>query len=185
MTPFSSLAEASIINFLQFITVIKSNSELGNKLPVKIVLSRCLKSVLYENRENLSTNLWHQRIQSNSIYWKFYLKLRSEICTLHFFKKRHSRLRDPILQKILVMGKRAAGFLIYRLVSSQIEYLLLKASYGDFHFSPPKGRSGLFLPHSSQFNCDNNSQGTSILVKMITLQQFEKHEKRLGIPIKI
>lgn len=38
------------------------------------------------------------------------------------------------------MGKRAAGFLVYRLVSSQIEYLLLKASYGDFHFSPPKGK---------------------------------------------
>ncbi|CRL02580.1 CLUMA_CG015842, isoform A [Clunio marinus] len=37
------------------------------------------------------------------------------------------------------MIKRAAGFLIYRLVSSRIEYLLLKASYGELHWTPPKG----------------------------------------------
>jgi bis(5'-nucleosidyl)-tetraphosphatase len=38
------------------------------------------------------------------------------------------------------MAKRAAGFLIYRLVSSEIEYLLLKASYGSYHWTPPKGK---------------------------------------------
>lgn len=39
------------------------------------------------------------------------------------------------------MGKRAAGFLIFRRLNSQIEYLLLKASYGDKHWTPPKGIS--------------------------------------------
>lgn len=37
------------------------------------------------------------------------------------------------------MGKRAAGFLLFRRLCGQIEYLLLKASYGDFHWSAPKG----------------------------------------------
>jgi len=37
------------------------------------------------------------------------------------------------------MAKRAAGFLIYRLVSTDIQYLLLKASYGSHHWTPPKG----------------------------------------------
>ncbi|XP_070507107.1 bis(5'-nucleosyl)-tetraphosphatase [asymmetrical] [Chironomus tepperi] len=35
--------------------------------------------------------------------------------------------------------KRAAGFLIYRLISNEIQYLLMKASYGNFHWTPPKG----------------------------------------------
>lgn len=36
-------------------------------------------------------------------------------------------------------AKRAAGFLIFRRVSDGIEYLLLRASYGTKHWSPPKG----------------------------------------------
>lgn len=35
--------------------------------------------------------------------------------------------------------KRAAGFLIFRRWNEQIEYLLLKASYGKKHWTPPKG----------------------------------------------
>ncbi|KAM8715894.1 hypothetical protein ACLKA7_002868 [Drosophila subpalustris] len=37
------------------------------------------------------------------------------------------------------MGKKAAGFVLFRRLCGQIEYLLLKASYGDFHWSAPKG----------------------------------------------
>ena len=37
------------------------------------------------------------------------------------------------------MAPRAAGFLIFRRVVDKIEYLLLQASYGMFHWSPPKG----------------------------------------------
>lgn len=37
------------------------------------------------------------------------------------------------------MAKRAAGFLIFRNFDASIEYLLLKASYGKFHWTPPKG----------------------------------------------
>lgn len=34
----------------------------------------------------------------------------------------------------------AAGLIIFRRVSNDLEYLLLKASYGEFHWSPPKGQ---------------------------------------------
>ncbi|KAI8119415.1 hypothetical protein FF38_06877 [Lucilia cuprina] len=34
---------------------------------------------------------------------------------------------------------RAAGFVIFRRLRDEIEYLLLKASYGDRHWSSPKG----------------------------------------------
>lgn len=46
-------------------------------------------------------------------------------------------------------AKRAAGFLIYRHINSSIEYLLLKASYGSYHWTPPKGStmiSDKFIP---------------------------------------
>lgn len=35
--------------------------------------------------------------------------------------------------------KKAAGFLVFRKINNTIEYLLLKASYGNYHWSPPKG----------------------------------------------
>lgn len=34
---------------------------------------------------------------------------------------------------------RASGFVIFRLICNQIEYLLLQASYGTHHWTPPKG----------------------------------------------
>jgi len=34
---------------------------------------------------------------------------------------------------------RAAGFIVYRVVSSRIEYLMMQTSYGQFHWTPPKG----------------------------------------------
>uniref|UniRef100_T1JHB0 Bis(5'-nucleosyl)-tetraphosphatase [asymmetrical] n=1 Tax=Strigamia maritima TaxID=126957 RepID=T1JHB0_STRMM len=37
------------------------------------------------------------------------------------------------------MSLRAAGFLIFRQISNQIEYLLLQTSYGGHHWTPPKG----------------------------------------------
>ncbi|XP_023177542.2 bis(5'-nucleosyl)-tetraphosphatase [asymmetrical] [Drosophila hydei] len=37
------------------------------------------------------------------------------------------------------MSKRAAGFVLFRRLCGEIQYLLLKASYGDFHWSAPKG----------------------------------------------
>jgi bis(5'-nucleosidyl)-tetraphosphatase len=33
----------------------------------------------------------------------------------------------------------AAGLIIYRRLSGAIEYLLLQTSYGDHHWTPPKG----------------------------------------------
>lgn len=37
------------------------------------------------------------------------------------------------------MAKRAAGCLIFRRLSGRIEFLMLQASYGQHHWSPPKG----------------------------------------------
>lgn len=34
---------------------------------------------------------------------------------------------------------RAAGIVIFRRLAGQIQYLLLQASYGDHHWTPPKG----------------------------------------------
>ncbi|KDR23432.1 hypothetical protein L798_05797 [Zootermopsis nevadensis] len=34
---------------------------------------------------------------------------------------------------------RASGFVIFRMVCNQIEYLLLQTSYGKHHWTPPKG----------------------------------------------
>lgn len=52
------------------------------------------------------------------------------------YQRRHTKVQFNYCP---AMAKRAAGFLIFRLVNSQAEYLLLKASYGSFHWSPPKG----------------------------------------------
>uniref|UniRef100_A0A6M2DPM5 Bis(5'-nucleosyl)-tetraphosphatase [asymmetrical] n=1 Tax=Xenopsylla cheopis TaxID=163159 RepID=A0A6M2DPM5_XENCH len=37
------------------------------------------------------------------------------------------------------MVVKAAGFVIFRRIHNTIEYLLLQASYANFHWSPPKG----------------------------------------------
>lgn len=37
------------------------------------------------------------------------------------------------------MTRRAAGFVLFRHKDGQVEYLMLKAAYGDNHWSPPKG----------------------------------------------
>lgn len=37
------------------------------------------------------------------------------------------------------MTIRAAGYVIFRRIAGNIEYLMLQASYGNFHWSPPKG----------------------------------------------
>jgi hypothetical protein len=34
---------------------------------------------------------------------------------------------------------RASGFVIFRMICNQIEYLLLQTSYGEHHWTPPKG----------------------------------------------
>ena len=39
-----------------------------------------------------------------------------------------------------MQGKTAAGFVIFRKVSNTVEYLLLQTSYGEHHWTPPKGQ---------------------------------------------
>lgn len=50
------------------------------------------------------------------------------------------------------MGKRAAGFLIFRRLNSQVEYLLMKASYGSHHWTPPKGKSVTLIRNIIKIN---------------------------------
>ncbi|KAI4504158.1 hypothetical protein M0802_000629 [Mischocyttarus mexicanus] len=35
--------------------------------------------------------------------------------------------------------KRACGFVIFRQIQESIEYLLMQTSYGNYHWTPPKG----------------------------------------------
>lgn len=42
----------------------------------------------------------------------------------------------------------AAGFVIFRLVQGEVQYLLLRASYGIQHWSPPKGDDFVELNNS-------------------------------------
>ncbi|XP_076244462.1 purine phosphoribosyltransferase family protein Apf [Calliopsis andreniformis] len=37
------------------------------------------------------------------------------------------------------MAKRACGFVIFRRIQGAIEYLLMQVSYGEHHWTPPKG----------------------------------------------
>lgn len=37
------------------------------------------------------------------------------------------------------MAKRAAGLVIFRRLTDKIEYLMLRTSYGNHHWTPPKG----------------------------------------------
>lgn len=42
--------------------------------------------------------------------------------------------------------RKAAGFVIYREnCNGIIEYLLMQASYGEFHWTPPKGKIKIIL----------------------------------------
>lgn len=66
------------------------------------------------------------------------------VFTLHFFMLRlgfyllcQSNNNFPLKLKMDV--KRAAGFLIFRRLDGKTEYLLLRASYGSKHWTPPKG----------------------------------------------
>lgn len=72
--------------------------------------------------------------------------------------------------------KRAAGFLIFRRLNEQIEYLLLRASYGSKHWTPPKGQ--FYWIHSIWKSLIDNFQVMSIQVRMIIRQRWEKRKKR-------
>lgn len=76
------------------------------------------------------------------------------------------------------MAKRAAGFLVYRLVSSDIQYLLLKASYGSHHWTPPKGEQTLLNPVVNLIRKVFFMQVMSTLARMITQQHFGRRRKK-------
>jgi hypothetical protein len=42
--------------------------------------------------------------------------------------------------------KLAAGLVVFRRISNSVQYLLLQTSYGEKHWTPPKGRFSGFKP---------------------------------------
>lgn len=73
----------------------------------------------------------------------------------------------------------AAGFVLFRRMQSEIEYLLLKASYGSKHWSPPKGNSGR-IKRLSKFTKTNLLQATWTQEKMNSPLLYERPGRRLG-----
>ncbi|KAI6242422.1 Bis(5'-nucleosyl)-tetraphosphatase [asymmetrical] [Aphelenchoides fujianensis] len=51
---------------------------------------------------------------------------------------------------------RAAGLLVYRVANQQFEYLLLKASYPPYHWTPPKGSFSSNLRSILPFTCSGH-----------------------------
>eukprot|EP00095_Tigriopus_kingsejongensis_P001970 maker-scaffold886_size84816-snap-gene-0.26 protein:Tk01970 transcript:maker-scaffold886_size84816-snap-gene-0.26-mRNA-1 annotation:"hypothetical protein HELRODRAFT_74437" len=58
---------------------------------------------------------------------------------LNFFSKMCSSLCRSTAPSMAVPQVRAAGFVLYRLQGSTVEFLLLQTSYGQNHWTPPKG----------------------------------------------
>lgn len=54
------------------------------------------------------------------------------------------------------MTERSAGFMIFRRVNSQIEYLLMKASEFEQNWSSPKGFVFFYTIHLLQLNSSIN-----------------------------
>ena len=46
---------------------------------------------------------------------------------------------------------RAAGLLIYRLFNNEIQYLMLRTSYGEHHWTPPKGKDSCVFSRKHRF----------------------------------
>ncbi|KAL4227785.1 nudix (nucleoside diphosphate linked moiety X)-type motif 2 [Mactra antiquata] len=43
------------------------------------------------------------------------------------------------MSQVSSIKKVATGFILFRRLSKEVQYLMLQASYGEFHWSPPKG----------------------------------------------
>ncbi|XP_049784356.1 bis(5'-nucleosyl)-tetraphosphatase [asymmetrical] [Schistocerca cancellata] len=71
---------------------------------------------------------------------------------------------------------RAAGFVIFRYISSKIEYLLLQASYGEHHWTPPKGHVD---PGESDITTAYRETEEEAGLKKDDLKIFEDFEKTL------
>ena len=59
-------------------------------------------------------------------------------CPWLFSSCRKRKRSDNFLGK-WKMTKRACGFVIFRRIRGMIEYLLMQVSYGEHHWTPPKG----------------------------------------------
>jgi bis(5'-nucleosidyl)-tetraphosphatase len=49
------------------------------------------------------------------------------------------------------MARLAAGMIVFRRIANTIEYLMMQTSYGEHHWTPPKGlfyRSYLLITNS-------------------------------------
>jgi len=80
--------------------------------------------------------------------------------------------------------RKAAGFVVYRKsYNNVIEYLLMQASYENYHWTPPKGitHKVLFMIMCLYYKVRNQYllQGIWKMMNLIWMQLFEKPRKKL------
>lgn len=67
-------------------------------------------------------------------------------------------------------GLVAAGLIIFRKIQSNIEYLLLQTSYGQHHWTPPKGKMRIVVCFSEAIKIyKNRLQGKQLYNKYIQI----------------
>lgn len=99
---------------------------------------------------------------------KFSSAIINELCAL--LRLRASSVRRIIEQ--MTSGRRACGFIIFRRLCGNLEYLLMQTSYGEHHWTPPKGakitlRKSSILYHELSNKYFQTQKVTWILEKMI------------------
>ncbi|XP_060072219.1 bis(5'-nucleosyl)-tetraphosphatase [asymmetrical]-like [Ylistrum balloti] len=74
----------------------------------------------------------------------------------------------------------AAGFIVFRTISSEIQYLLLQTSYGQHHWTPPKGHVD---PGESEFDTALRETTEEAGLNRSHLEVIDNFKKTLNYPV--
>lgn len=74
----------------------------------------------------------------------------------------------------------AAGFIVFRSLASEIQYLLLQTSYGQHHWTPPKGHVD---PGESEFETALRETAEEAGLNKSHLDIVENYKKTLHYPV--
>ncbi|XP_033749545.1 bis(5'-nucleosyl)-tetraphosphatase [asymmetrical]-like [Pecten maximus] len=82
----------------------------------------------------------------------------------------------------MMAGKEvvAAGFIVFRSLSSEIQYLLLQTSYGQHHWTPPKGHVD---PGESEFETALRETAEEAGLNKSHLEIVDNFKKTLHYPV--
>lgn len=86
--------------------------------------------------------------QSNYTYYMFSSLLCRHLSIHQVFK---GNVTSNYFRCKRMMTTRACGFVIFRRIQGMVEYLLMQVSYGEHHWTPPKG-----LSHNRDFTLESN-----------------------------